>query len=775
MMRIGAWLWLCVIVVVAGYLAFRLATGIALESNILALLPRTERDAAAQSVQDNIADTFSRRVVFLVGDRAPDKAVAAARILSAALERSGTIASLSSKIDPDAQKRMAAAYFPYRAGLLSDADRAALLAGNGKALVSRALSIMYGAGGFANARLVGHDPFLLMPSFFLDLPVPQSHLALEDGMLTARSGNLTYVLVSADLAGNPFAMTFQEKFNAVVSDTIAALKAQAPGLTVLRTGAAFYARDSAKSSMDETSVYGVASIVGTLAMIFLVFHGLRPIILGFIAIGVGILCAFAGTMIIFGQVHVVALLLGVSLIGISTDYSLQYFCEYFDESADTPQARLKRVLPGVMIGLTTTLIGYCTLLLAPFPGLRQVATISLIGLTASFLTVLFWYVPLDRKSRSTHGKIFLKLAAGHWFFWEAPALRWARIAIVAGCGVGALAGAFVLRTDDDVRHMQSLSPDLQRQQAQIERLTGNVGGGQFLLVRGESEEALLQTEEHLVGRLAAARRRGVLDGYTAMSQFVPSTARQTENRALVQQRLIAPELPAYLQQIGYQGKIDYSVPARSLTPRDLPMVGPLALLSLLDVTVNGHPAHVILLHGVTNTDAVKALVADVPGARVVSLTDDWSRLFGEFRRYAIALLALSAVLMCPLLMWRYGILQGLRVLAPSLAAVTLAPLLAALVGVTFTFFNAMALVLVLSVGVDYSVFCRETSGTRKPVTTLAIALAALSTILSFGMLAFSRTFAVHAFGVTMLIGIALAFLFAPAAGDAAASAEANAT
>ncbi len=64
-------------------------------------------------------------------------------------------------------------------------------------------------------------------------------------------------------------------------------------------------------------------------------------------------------------------------------------------------------------------------------------------------------------------------------------------------------------------------------------------------------------------------------------------------------------------------------------------------------------------------------------------------------------------------------------------------------------------------------------GARKPVTTLAIALRrALSTILGFGMLAFSRVFAVHAFGMTMLIGIALAFLFAPAAGDASGREEA---
>jgi predicted exporter len=174
-----------------------------------------------------------------------------------------------------------------------------------------------------------------------------------------------------------------------------------------------------------------------------------------------------------------------------------------------------------------------------------------------------------------------------------------------------------------------------------------------------------------------------------------------------------------------------------------------------------------MLQNVKNAAAIEALAEKVPGTRLVDLADDWSRLFGEYRRYAIAVPVLSALLMCPLFCWRYGWRRGLRVLLPPLAAIALTPPIAALAGVAFTFFNAMALILVLSVGVDYSVFCSETSGARKPVTTLGIALAALCTILSFGMLALSSVFAVHAFGVTMLIGIFLAFLFAPAAGSGA--------
>jgi Predicted exporter len=167
---------------------------------------------------------------------------------------------------------------------------------------------------------------------------------------------------------------------------------------------------------------------------------------------------------------------------------------------------------------------------------------------------------------------------------------------------------------------------------------------------------------------------------------------------------------------------------------------------------------------VRDAAAVKAAIAGTSDVRFISLADDWSALFAKYRQYAIGLLALSVALMFPLLAFRYGLVRAMRVLAPSLLAVVVAPLIAALTGVPFTFFNAMALILVLSVGVDYSVFCAETGGERKPVTTLAIALAALGTILAFGMLALSRVFAVHAFGMTMLIGIFIAWLFAPAAG-----------
>jgi hypothetical protein len=103
------------------------------------------------------------------------------------------------------------------------------------------------------------------------------------------------------------------------------------------------------------------------------------------------------------------------------------------------------------------------------------------------------------------------------------------------------------------------------------------------------------------------------------------------------------------------------------------------------------------------------------------------------------------------------------VMAPPVIAVLLAPVLLMLVGQSFTFFHAMALVLLLSIANDYAVFSAESPAARRSVTLLAVWMAAMTTLLSFGLLAVSGVPAVHNFGSTMLIGILLAFFAAPLA------------
>ncbi len=86
---------------------------------------------------------------------------------------------------------------------------------------------------------------------------------------------------------------------------------------------------------------------------------------------------------------------------------------------------------------------------------------------------------------------------------------------------------------------------------------------------------------------------------------------------------------------------------------------------------------------------------------------------------------------------------GLAVLAMSGQAVNL--------------FSLLALVLVLGIGINYTLFFSNPRGT--PLTSLlAITLAMLTTLLALGMLVFSATRAISSFGIVLVSGIFTAFL-----------------
>jgi hypothetical protein len=250
------------------------------------------------------------------------------------------------------------------------------------------------------------------------------------------------------------------------------------------------------------------------------------------------------------------------------------------------------------------------------------------------------------------------------------------------------------------------------------------------------------------------------------SQYIPSAVRQMENRMLQREHLYNPLLAQQAVQLSLTDKPETpNDKTPPLTIADAKKLGnPPAFLSalLLDDT-GGEVTHMVSLDAVTQPEALAAAAADLQGVRFVDPASDFSRLLGKYRSRAIRLLTLSAVLMTPLLIWRYGFWKGLWVMVPPLLAVILAPALRGLAGGSFTFFDAMALVLVLSIGVDYAVFCAESTEERKSVTILAVTMAACTALLSFGLLALSKVAAVHNFGATMTLGILLSFLFAPLA------------
>ena len=86
----------------------------------------------------------------------------------------------------------------------------------------------------------------------------------------------------------------------------------------------------------------------------------------------------------------------------------------------------------------------------------------------------------------------------------------------------------------------------------------------------------------------------------------------------------------------------------------------------------------------------------------------------------------------------------------------------AISGQAVNLFSLLALVLVLGIGINYTLFFSNPRGT--PLTSLlAITLAMLTTLLTLGMLVFSATQAISSFGIVLVSGIFTAFLLSPLA------------
>ncbi|MBS4047191.1 MAG: hypothetical protein KG075_12680 [Alphaproteobacteria bacterium] len=760
-MRVLAVVWLAVVLLCGLYLGYRIHQGTLFRTDLTALLPQDERNPVLQQASDTVSRALSRRVLFMVGHSDRDTVRAAATQFSANLLSSGVVERFDSQFDAERVVRLGRQYFPYREGLLSERHRTLLQQGQGERVAVNALSQVFGFVGMADAALLRQDPFLLLPGFIADLPFPASRLAVDDGYLTVIDEGVTWIALTGLITGESMALDTQQRLIDVVTEAETGLKAKAPTVELRRLGVVFFGHAGASLALKEASWLGSLSLLGTVLLIVVVFRRIGPLLHNLLALAVGTAVALSISFLIFEELHVAVLLFGISLIGVAVDYGLHYSASLFDPAMQRPAERLAHVRMAITLGLLTTLIGYAALLLAPFPGLHQLAVFAVVGLVAAFLTVILWVPLLDRDRTLRHGAVMLQAAAALWRFWSTPRLRPLHYTLLAALVLMGVLGWLRLEVDDDVRHMQALSPALLKEQADIQHLTGAVPAAQFLLIRAADDEAALQREEAIMPVLEALLAGGQIASYQAPASYVPSAARQRENTQLRAERLDGP-----LRQSQY-AKLGLPVPEQAAPAAQ----GVLQLAEALqqdtvpylkDLVV-APGLHTITLHGLKNADALRAAFAGIPDLWVVDPVTDFNALLGRYRDRAAMLIAISAVLMLLPLFWRYGLRGALRVMAPPTMALLLTPAALALLGQKFTFFHAMAMILVLSISVDYAIFCAEGEVGHHSIIMLAIWLVTFTTLLSFGMLAFSEVAIVQGFGLTMLVGMCISLFLAPLA------------
>jgi predicted exporter len=638
-----------------------------------------------------------------------------------------------------------AVYRRYAGQLARPEDWQALHAGNVELLLRRAQQRLYSPVGLGGVPLQ-QDPLLLTPGFIESGAAGFGSLTAADHWLQGEYEKGPFVLLSGTLDFSAFEQTAALDFSQSLDSILEALGNKHPGLQIDRSGAVFHAVAAAEQARFEISTYGSISLLGIVVLLLVMFRSVRPFLLTGMTLGLASASGLAALLLLFPAPHILAMVFATTLIGIAVDYSFHGML-----GVQRGEKGFKAMLPNLRLGLLTSLVGYLTLLVLPFPLLQQVAVFVGTGLVAAYLSVHLLFPRLLRQGKlrsvASVDDAVDRLARRADSIPPRPGL-WA-LYLGAACLLAILYAS--ISVDDEVANFHQSPPGLMAEEASVRSLSQQTWSPSMLVVAGATIEERLQREEQLQPALQELVEQGELLAWRALSQRVPSIERQRAVQSLWRDQAGNAAFAAYL------AALELPLPSQLdsfLTPGQLPGTEPHRLQ-----TKQGDYTLIMLQLAEGNRSALQTMADGHEFLAFYSPLQDANDTVAELRSQLAAWLVLAIGLAWLLLCLRRGVSLSTHIGAYLVIALSCSLLVAQLVQGSVNLFNLVAALLVLALALDYAVFI--TSRVERQDVVKAVALSALTTCLAFGLLSFSFTPVIAAFGISVFAGVAAALLATP--------------
>jgi predicted exporter len=719
-----------VFLISAAYVATRITSSV--DTNVLSLLPGDEHDPALADAMRRASEEAANRIVFAIEGGSASERSAAAKALTESLQATAFFRSSSE----DAGE-LWAWLNAHRAGLLCPADRVVLSDGQGAAIAQSALIEWYAPVTAIGRNALATDP-LLLTNRLLGCLLPQSvRLTPLDGA----------EIVSGSLTRSVFRLDVQDQIAQIVEKWAALPAAQ--GLTLSRAGAVFHAAYGAEQARTEMTFIGGITMVAVLLFYWLMFRSLRAPLIAVCMVVFSLTIGLAGALLIFGSVHVMALVFGAALIGMVVDYTTYFLVTGLQDTERAIEVRQSEIFRPLTLGMVTSVAAFGALLLFPVPAFRQIALFGSVGLISAWVGTLALTPRLEGRSmRAGPGALWAKRVAGDYLARNMSGyqLSGALLICLVVVGLGLLRG----ETVDDVRRFQVPSSLLASEEAHLRALVGFAPAHGFYLVRGASQDEVTSHEEELVKSLTDKGDAKALSWVA--SHFDPSEATKREDAQLIKDVLVEPHLGQLIGALGGGDVQAYDKAANSLSGS-----GPILpdFVSRLRGQTGDTYWSIVPIGG-----TVSAAV-DLPGIELVVPSQRYSDILAQYRWLATLGLLGAVVATGLMLLAFYRRLSSLRILLPTVIALIVSPSVLAMMGMPFTFFSVMGLFLVAGAGVDYAIFQWENPGQAGDWTRVGIVLAAGMTCISVGLLGFSSVLPVKNFGLAVAVGVIVSLLFSP--------------
>jgi predicted exporter len=597
----------------------------------------------------------------------------------------------------------------------------------------------------------------------------ESQPAQRDGLWFSADGSRALLVAQTRAAG--FDIDAQERALAGVREAFqqAVSQQHADAARVIVTGPGIFAVESRAGIKRDAVRFSVLGTVMVSALLLFVYRSLRVLALTLVPVASGALAGVTAVSLVFGSVHGITLGFGATLIGEAVDYAIYLFTNTAPGS--TPTSTLRRIWPTLRLGMLTSVFGFGAMLFSGFPGLSQLGLFSIAGLAVA-VSVTRWVLPAllppgyHVKTAPGLGASLTRLLA------QARRLR-VVLAVLVAVAFGMLLSRGSAAWDDELSSLSPVSPALQRVDQQMRAEVGGPDVGPLVVVIGDSEQTVLETTERVGATLAMLQAQGALAGFDSPAFYLPSRATQrTRQAAIPEPGVLARNLAAATKDLPLRSGtfapfIADAQAAKVRTPldaQDLAGTGLALKLQALLAHRSGGWFAMMPLHAVSDMQKLQAGLAQYDPAHVVLLDmkRELDALYRSYRLRALFFAVLGAFAIAALLS---AALRSLRrswdVLAPLVAAVLVTAALLLANGTRLNIFHLVALLLVVGVGSNYTLFFeRGGPGAADPQrTATSILFCNLSTVCGFGVLGFASTPVLSAIGSTVAIGALLSMVF----------------
>ncbi len=757
-------------------------SGLAIDTDLRALLPENDGNSLSRHAETRLLDQLGNTIILLIGATTPETTAEATNFVSAWLHNHTSL-----RVDPDFPlnhnpEQLILQMKDHRFHLLTPEQRQLLENDAVEILLDKGWASVLGPQSWARVTSTQEDPLALFDDFVEWLSRTSGTAnATRHGEYplfnTSQEPGWFFAPLYVDTGEQAFRLDAQANTVATLAQLQAELEQRFSAIQILKSGVIFHAAEAAQRAQREVTLIGLGSLLGIVTLFIIAFRSLTPLVMSLASILFGCVLAFSIVHYLYAGLHIITLVFGAALIGVSVDYSLHYFTHRF--STGTPGHRfasLRSIFPAIGLGLLTSVIGYGSLSQAPLPGLNQVALFSVSGLIAAWLFVVVIYPWVGTRNPAPLPTYLTRWALFPLHCWQCLVRRRLHpAAFLVGLGVlGALSTWLATTTSDDIRILHTPSAALLEEEKKLNAIINSYAGNQFFIVTGPTEQQVLQNEEAFRPRLDELIESGAITGYQPITRFLPSISRQENDYRLQKLKLYNDgsdepgPAPLFMETLGFDaatieqllqhftaGENEY------LTLENWPDLQASGLNLLWLGQIDGKFGTLILLQGVKDTAALAASTAHDDGVMFVDKVNELGHILERQRRSATAMLALAYGAVIILLVLRYRQAKAaLLVLVPLVSTLLTIALLSS-AGMSVGLFHLFAMFLILGLGMDYSIFIYESSATETASHT-AILFSAITSCLSFGLLALSSTPMVQFFGATVFIGSLLNLILAPA-------------